>query len=96
MLITMSTPEELNDFFNSFFENKELECSSFKVHHSMYGYSEMPLEMLIESLTNPNQSITFLKEVAEQVTRLDYRNAPPERFTQLFTDVAQELTESIV
>jgi hypothetical protein len=93
MLITMRTTEELNDFFNSFFENKELECSSFKVQHSLYGCSEMPLTILIESLTNPNQSITFLKEVAEQVTRLDYRNSSNKRFTQFFSDVAQELTE---
>lgn len=93
MLLTMRTTKELNSFFNSFFENKELECTSFKVHHTMYGESEMPLDMLIDSLTNPQQSVTFLKEVAEQVTRLDFINASPERFTQLFSDIAQELTE---
>lgn len=93
MLLTMRTQQELNEFFNSFFQNKDLKCTSFKVNHSMYGESEMPLEILIESLTNPNQSITFLKEVAEQVTRLDFRNASHERFTQLFSDIAQELTE---
>ncbi len=96
MLLTMRTTEELNSFFNSFFENKELESTSFKVYHSMYGESEMPLDMLIDSLTNPQQSVTFLKEVAEKVTRLDFRNASSERFNQLFSDIAQQLTESTI
>ena len=95
MYISMNT-EELNQYFATFFKEKDLHCESFKVTHSFYGESEMPVSDLISALTHPQQSFTFMREIAGNLIRLDSRNASDSKFVEYFTEVAQELTESLV
>lgn len=95
MNIHTANTSELNLFFANFFNEKNLEQTSFHVQTKNYGDSYMPFEVVIDALISPQQNLGFLRQVAEHISKLDYMNAPKNEFNKALKIVANNLAKNI-